>query len=80
MKKGIIRNGIFIENTHENITKVTNREEVTPHIEYQDKLYNALLAVEAAIGAVEMYQSHEMTFKAHLHAVKEMLEARIDDE
>ena len=80
MKKGIIRNGIFIENTHENITKVTNREEVTPHIEYQDKLYNALLAIEAAIGAVEMYTTNEVHFKSHLHAVKEMLEARIDDE
>tara|TARA_X000001388_G_scaffold50400_1_gene36397 strand:+ start:4016 stop:4213 length:198 start_codon:yes stop_codon:yes gene_type:complete len=49
-----------------------------PHIEYQDKLYNGLLAVEAVIGAVEMYQSHETTFMAHLHAVKEMLEARVE--
>jgi phage antirepressor YoqD-like protein len=51
-----------------------------PHIEYYDKLYNAQLALEAAIGAVEMYQSHETTFMAHLHAVKEMLEARIINE
>ena len=51
-----------------------------PHIEYQDKLYNAQLAVEAAIGAVEMYQSHEQHFLGHLTGVKEMLEARIDNE
>jgi len=75
MKKGVIRNGVFIENNHDNITKVTK-----PHIEYQDKLYNALLAVEAAIGAVDMYATNEVHFKSHLHAVKEMLEARIDDE
>ena len=29
-------------------------ENKTPHLEYQDKLYDCLLAVEAAIGAVEM--------------------------
>ena len=51
-----------------------------PHIEYKDKMYNAQLAVEAAIGAGEMYQSHEQHFLGHLTAVKEMLEARIDDE
>jgi phage antirepressor YoqD-like protein len=51
-----------------------------PHLEYQDKLYNGLLAIDAVIGSVEMYQSHETTFMAHLHAVKEMLEARIDNE
>mgnify|MGYP003129763775 FL=1 len=50
-----------------------------PHIEYYDKLYNAQLAVEAAIGAVEMYQSHEQHFLGHLTAVKEMLEARIEN-
>ena len=49
-----------------------------PHLEHQDKLYNGLLAIEAVIGSVEMYASHETTFKAHLHAVKEMLDARID--
>ena len=48
-----------------------------PHIEYYDKLYNAQLALEAAIGAVEMYQSHEQHFLGHLTAAKEMLEARI---
>lgn len=51
-----------------------------PHLEYQDKLYNGLLAIEAVIGSVEMYQSHETTFMAHLHTVKEMLEARIINE
>ena len=51
-----------------------------PHLEYQDKLYNGLLAIEAVIGSVEMYASHETTFRAHLHAVKEMLEARIINE
>ena len=55
-------------------------ENKTPHLEYQDKLYNGLLAIEAVIGSVEMYQSHETTFMAHLHAVKEMLEARIINE
>jgi hypothetical protein len=54
-------------------------ERKTPHLEYQDKLYDGLLAIDAVIGVVEMYASHEMTFKAHLHAVKEMLEARIDE-
>ena len=49
-----------------------------PHIEYQDKLYNAQLAIEAAIGAVEMYQSHETHLLMHLGAVKEMIEARVD--
>ena len=49
----------------------------TPHIEYQDKLYDGLLAVEAVIGAVEMYQSHEQHFLAHLTAVKEMIDSRI---
>ena len=48
-------------------------------LEYQDKLYDGLLAIDAVIGVVEMYASHEVTFKAHLHAVKEMLEARIDE-
>ena len=55
-------------------------ETKTPHLEYQDKLYNGLLAIDAVIGAVEMYQSHEQHFLGHLTAVKEMLEARIDDE
>ena len=55
-------------------------ERKTPHLEYQDKLYNGLLAIKAVIGSVEMYQSHETTFMAHLHAVKEMLEARIINE
>ena len=50
-----------------------------PHIEYYDKLYNAQLALEAAIGAVEMYQSHEQHFLGHLTAAKEMLEARIEN-
>ena len=50
-----------------------------PHIEYYDKLYNAQLALEAAIGAVEMYQSHEQHFLGHLTAAKEMLEARLDE-
>ena len=54
-------------------------ERQTPHLEYQDKLYDGLLAIEAVINVVEMYASLEMTFKAHLHAVKEMLEARIDE-
>jgi len=49
-----------------------------PHIEYKDKMYNAQLAIEAAIGAVEMYQSHETHLLIHLNAVKEMLEARVD--
>jgi hypothetical protein len=51
-----------------------------PHLEHQDKLYNGLLAIEAVIGSVEMYAGHDTTFRAHLHAVKEMLEARIDNE
>ena len=50
-----------------------------PHIEYYDKLYNAQLALEVAIGAVEMYQSHEQHFLGHLTAAKEMLEARIEN-
>mgnify|MGYP007077403621 CR=1 FL=1 len=52
----------------------------TPHLEYQDKLYDGLLAIDAVINVVEMYASHETTFRAHLHAVKEMLEARIINE
>ena len=55
-------------------------ERQTPHLEYQDKLYDGLLAIDAVIGAVEMYAGHETTFRAHLHAVKEMLEARIENE
>ena len=62
----------------DNINKFV--ENKTPHLEYQDKLYDCLLAVEAAIGAVEMYQSHEQHFLGHLTAVKEMLYARIDYE
>ena len=54
-------------------------EKQTPHLEHQDKLYNGLLAIEAVIGSVEMYAGHDVTFRAHLHAVKEMLEARIDE-
>ena len=49
----------------------------TPHIEYQDKLYDGLLAVEAVIASVEMYQSHEQHFLAHLTAVRDMLDSRI---
>jgi len=49
----------------------------TPHIEYQDKLYDGLLAVEAVIDAVEMYQSHEQYFLSHLTAVRDMLDSRI---
>ena len=66
----------FIEERLDNDDKFI--ETKTPHLEYQDKLYNGLLAIEAVIGSVEMYAGHETTFKAHLHAVKEMLEARID--
>ena len=54
-------------------------ERKTPHLEYQDKLYNGLLAIDAVIGSVEMYQSHEQHFLGHLTAAKEMLEARIEN-
>ena len=49
----------------------------TPHIEYQDKLYDGLLAIEAVIASVEMYQSHEQHFLSHLTAVRDMLDSRI---
>ena len=67
------------DNMLEQLTDNSSRGK-KPHLEYQDKLYNGLLAIEAVIGSVEMYASHETTFRAHLHAVKEMLEARIDNE
>ena len=55
-------------------------EKQIPHLQYQDTLHNTLSSIEIAIKVVEMYQSHEQHFLGHLTAVKEMLEARIDDE
>ena len=34
-----------------------------PHVEYYDKLYDAKLALEAAIGAIDMYQGHKTNLR-----------------
>ena len=67
---------MYVDDDSDDQINVNNK----PHIEYQDNLYDAKIALDTAIFATEMYSGHDTKLLETLRTTLDVLEARIIDE